>query len=92
MQSELLALPKQVVLVFKEAYFDNQSGRLCLPKQLVLVSRVAFYADQGLKEASCKCLSETFERLQDTATGFYYQSAGYVYSFLLNELKKGRVA
>lgn len=36
--------------------------------------------------------SETFERLQDNTTGFYYQSAGYVYSFLLNELKKGRVA
>ena len=26
--------------------------------------------------------SETFERLQDDATGLYYQSPGYVYSFL----------
>ena len=36
--------------------------------------------------------SETFERLQDNATGLYYQSAGYVYSFLQNELKNGKVA
>ena len=35
--------------------------------------------------------SETFERLQDNATGLYYQSPGYVYSFLDNELKKARV-
>ena len=36
--------------------------------------------------------SETFERLQDDATGLYYQSPGYVYSFLLNELTTARVA
>ena len=30
--------------------------------------------------------SETFERLQDDSTGLYYQSPGYVYSFLQNEL------
>jgi len=35
--------------------------------------------------------SETFERLQDDSTGLYYQSAGYVYSFLLNELKTAKV-
>ena len=35
--------------------------------------------------------SETFERLQDNATGLYYQSPGYVYSFLQNELKTARV-
>ena len=35
--------------------------------------------------------SETFERLQDGATGLYYQSPGYVYSFLQNELKTARV-
>ena len=32
--------------------------------------------------------SETFERLQDNDTGLYYQSSGYVYSFLENEMKK----
>ena len=35
--------------------------------------------------------SETFDRLQDDATGLYYQSPGYVYSFLQNELKSARV-
>ena len=35
--------------------------------------------------------SETYMRLQRDATGFYYQSTGYVYSFLDNELKKARV-
>ena len=36
--------------------------------------------------------SETFERLQEDETGFYYQSPGYIYSFLQNELKRARVA
>ena len=35
--------------------------------------------------------SETFDRLQDDATGLYYQSPGYVYSFLQNELNTARV-
>ena len=30
--------------------------------------------------------SETFARLQDAETGLYYQSPGYVYSFLTNDL------
>ena len=36
--------------------------------------------------------SETFNRLQDNATGLYYQSAGYVYSFLQNELRTATVS
>ena len=35
--------------------------------------------------------SETFDRLQDDTSGLYYQSPGYVYSFLQNELKTARV-
>ena len=35
--------------------------------------------------------SETFERLQDDATGLYYQSPGYVYSFLQNEINTAKV-
>ncbi len=35
--------------------------------------------------------SETFERIQDDATGLYYQSPGYVYSFLHNELTTAKV-
>ena len=30
--------------------------------------------------------SDTFERLQNPKTGLYYQSPGYVYSFLNSEL------
>lgn len=33
--------------------------------------------------------SDTFERLCDPATGLYYQSAGYVYDFLRQELTAG---
>ena len=36
--------------------------------------------------------SETYQRLQDDATGLYYQSSGYVYSFLENELKTAKVS
>lgn len=36
--------------------------------------------------------SETFEHLNDPATGLYYQSAGYVYEYLNNELKTGKLA
>ena len=32
--------------------------------------------------------SETFDRLQNSATGFYYQSVVYVASFLQNEVEK----
>ena len=35
--------------------------------------------------------SETFDRLQDSETGLYYQSSGYVYSFLTNEIRTARV-
>ena len=35
--------------------------------------------------------SETFERIQDNSTGLYYQSPGYVYSFLQNELITAKV-
>lgn len=36
--------------------------------------------------------SDTFTLLQDPGTGLYYQSTGYVYSFLEDELKKGKIA
>ena len=35
--------------------------------------------------------SDTYQRLLDTNTRFYYQSPRYVYSFLDNELKTGMV-
>ena len=36
--------------------------------------------------------SETYEKLQDTRTGLYFQSPVYVYDFLQNELKNGKTA
>lgn len=36
--------------------------------------------------------SDTFALIQDVGTGLYYQSAGYVYTFLEDELKKGKIA
>ena len=33
--------------------------------------------------------SDTFLRLQDKDTGFYYRSPGYVYSFLEHEMTNG---
>jgi hypothetical protein len=33
--------------------------------------------------------SDTFIRLQDKNTGLYYQSPGYVYSFLEDEMTRG---
>ena len=36
--------------------------------------------------------SETYAKLSDPATGLYFQSTQYVYSFLKEELKTGKVA
>ena len=33
--------------------------------------------------------SKTFDRLQDSSTGLYYQSPGDLYSFLQEEMKEG---
>lgn len=33
--------------------------------------------------------SDTFSRLEDKSTGLYYQSPGYVYSYLNTELTTG---
>lgn len=35
--------------------------------------------------------SDTFERLNNPQSGLYYQSSGYVYSFLEEELLTGKV-
>ena len=36
--------------------------------------------------------SETYSKLNNPATGLYFQSSQYVYSFLKNELATGRIA
>ncbi len=35
--------------------------------------------------------SDTYQRVQDTHSGLYFQSAGYVYDFLDKELSTGRM-
>ena len=46
----------------------------------------------SLEEAlDCVYNSELFEKLQDLETGLYYQSSGYNYELLKEEIKYGRV-
>ena len=35
--------------------------------------------------------SQTYEKINDLATGLYYQSSGYNYDMLKHELKYGKV-
>lgn len=36
--------------------------------------------------------SDTYQKLLNDKTGLYYQSPGYVFSFLENELKTGKIS
>ena len=46
----------------------------------------------SLEEAlDCVYNSELFEKLQDLETGLYYQSSGYNYGLLKEEMKYGRI-
>lgn len=36
--------------------------------------------------------SDTYQKIMDDKAGLYYQSPRYVYSFLHNELKTGRIS
>ena len=46
----------------------------------------------SLEEAlDCAYNSELFEKLQDLETGLYYQSSGYNYELLKEEMKYGRI-
>lgn len=46
----------------------------------------------SLEEAlDCVYNSELFEKLQDLETGLYYQSSGYNYELLKEEIKYGRI-
>lgn len=38
------------------------------------------------------CTSDTYTKLQDTKTGLYFQSTRYVYDFLKNEIKSGKMS
>ena len=46
----------------------------------------------SLEEAlDCVYNSELFEKLQDLETGLYYQSSGYNYELMKEEIKYGKV-
>ncbi len=46
----------------------------------------------SLEEAlDCVYSSELFEKLQDTDTGLYYQSSGYNYELLKDEIRYGKI-
>ena len=49
----------------------------------ILMEKYAYTMEQAM---DALYNSETFARLQDARTRLYYQSPGYVYSFLNNEL------
>ena len=71
---------------------EKEQMKLDMVKHLAL-RLVADQPDLTMEQALATVInSETYQRLQRDATGFYYQSPGYVYSFLDNELKKARVA
>ncbi|WP_337521966.1 hypothetical protein [Segatella sp.] len=47
----------------------------------------------SLEEAlDCVYNSELFEKLQDLKTGLYYQSSGYNYELLKEEMKYGKIS
>ena len=66
--------------------------KLDMVKHLAL-RLVADQPDLTMEQALATVInSETYQRLQRDTTGLYYQSPGYVYSFLQNELKTAKVS
>lgn len=54
----------------------------------ILVEKEGMTLNEGL---DALYESDTYDRLMDTETGLYCQSAGYVYSFLEHELRWGKM-
>lgn len=63
----------------------------CMSKDLVLLLMEDFEFD--IKTAlRTLYTSDTYAKLQDTRTGLYFQSSRYVYDFLKNEIKVGKIS
>ena len=62
----------------------------CMSKGLVLLLMEDFELDM---KTALRTLytSDTYAKLQDTRTGLYFQSPRYVYDFLKNEIKTGKM-
>jgi hypothetical protein len=70
---------------------EQEQMKLSMVKDLSLLlmeSNLSLSMEQAL---SIVLNSDTYQRLQNEATRLYYQSPRYVFSFLENELKTGRV-
>lgn len=63
----------------------------CMSKDLVLMLMEDFKLDM---KTALRTLytSDTYIKLQDIKTGLYFQSPRYVYDFLKNEIKTGKMA
>lgn len=62
----------------------------CMSKDLVLLLMEDFELDM---KTALRTLytSDTYAKLQDTRTGLFFQSPRYVYDFLKNEIKTGKM-
>ena len=71
---------------------EKEQMKLDMVKHLAL-RLVADQPELTMEQALATVInSETYQRLQRDTTGLYYQSPGYVYSFLQNELKTAKVS
>ena len=71
---------------------EKEQMKLDMVKHLAL-RLVADQPDLTMEQALATVInSETYQRLQRDTTGLYYQSPGYVYSCLQNELKTAKVS
>ena len=71
---------------------EKEQMKLDMVKHLAL-RLVADQPDLTMEQALATVInSETYQRLQRDTAGLYYQSPGYVYSFLQNELKTAKVS
>jgi len=54
-----------------------------------MISRLMEETGISMQEAFCKVYNSTlFEKLNDPKTGLFFQSSGYVYSYLKDEICK----
>lgn len=70
-----------------EKQIKAMQEELCIELAQILVDEWNYDIEEAL---TVLYNSETFERLNNPATGLYYQSAGYIYDFLRNEMTTGR--
>ena len=69
---------------------DIQFQVECLSTELVEML-MQYYGWSMKKALDVLYFSETYKRLCDPKCGFYYESAGYVFSYLNNEITTGVV-